>query len=361
MRSLKAGFFPKKPGFFERFVVTSAICIMLAGCATAGLYRDVSAVDEHTTKNTSSFSYQMLKTAVKMSGYKSIYASDVETLKMRVKKINEGKAQVPPKNFYRKFTVTEETLLDRSVFFISPRQNTRQDAAVFFLYGGGFMLGIDFFHWNIIERIVDELSVPVCVPLYPIYPETNPNKVIEFVNESFLRMCVLYPQTLITGLGDSSGACLLLSFCHYLAETGAARLPDMLICVSPAQVVGIDDETLAQMKALDKKDVLISANILENLPVIFNLRDDDLNWFSAPLFGDFSRFPPVTVFGGTDEIFYPLMPAFVKRVRMQGRTACLYTGEGMMHSWPFLPVAAESKNAMNVILEIIRDNHREGE
>jgi acetyl esterase/lipase len=330
---------------------------LLAGCATANLLHDTGSgrppAVERAAGRAPSFSYRVLEAAVKISGYKKIYASDAETLKTRTKKINDGTAHTPPKSFYRRFAVAEETIRGRPVFFIAPRQNARTDTAVFFLHGGGFMLGIDFWHWNTIGRIVDELSVPVCAPLYPIYPETNPAAVIAFIDESFSRLRAAYPEARITGLGDSSGAYLLLSFCHYLTETRAPRLPDGLICVSPAQLVGIDEATLAQMKAIDKKDALISAGILENLPLIFGLRDDDLNWFSAPLFGDFGRFPPITVFSGTDEIFYPLMPPFAERVRSQGKSLDLYTGEGMMHVWPFMPVAAESKRAMDVILEIV--------
>jgi acetyl esterase/lipase len=332
-------------------------CAPLSGCATAGLYKDAGdAPAESVTKHQPSVSYRMLETMVKMSGYKKIYSGDVEMLKARAEKNNDGKPNSPPKNFYRRFAVTEETIQGRSCFFISPKQNARKDAAVFFLYGGGFMLDIDSFHWAMIERIVGELSIPVCVPLYPIYPETNPDTVITFVYESFALFCEANPEARITGLGDSSGAYLLLSFCHYLTDikgTAAARFPDRLICVSPAQIVGIDEATLNKMKEIDKKDIALSVAMLESLSSLFDLRNDEFNWFSAPLFGDFGRFPPMTVFAGTDDIFYPLILPFVERVRSQGKAVELYTGDGMMHVWPFMPIALESKQAMNVILEII--------
>jgi acetyl esterase/lipase len=296
----------------------------------------------------------MLEMGVKLSGYKKIYASDAEALIARTQKINSGRSYAPPKRFYRRFIVTETMVQGRPCFIIAPGQNVNTDRAVFFLYGGGFMLGIDFFHWNTVERILTELSVPICVPMYPIYPETDPNIIISFINESFTRFCEAYPEARIIGLGDSSGAYLLLSFCHYLTATNAFRFPDQLICVSPAQVVGIDEVVLNEMKAIDKKDVTISITILENLPFIFNLNGDDLNWFSAPLYGDFSRFPPIAVFSGTHDIFYPLMEPFVKRVRLQGKPIELYSGLGMMHVWPYMPIASESKHALNIIFEIIR-------
>jgi acetyl esterase/lipase len=330
------------------------------GCATVGagiLHKDDgnnAESIEYAAKTRPSFSYNILKTAIKLSGYKQIYSGNSETLIERSKEINESKQHVPPKFFYRRFLVTEMTIDGNPCYFIEPKQNMRSDAAVFFLHGGGFMLGIDSWHWNTIERIVAELLAPVCVPLYPLYPETNPDTIITFVNEAFTQIRTAYPNAKIIGLGDSSGAYLLLSYCHYLTMTDVPNFPDLLICVSPAQLIGIDKETLSEMQRIDKEDVLISIAILQNISVLFNLSDDNLNWFSAPLQGDFRRFPPIIVFSGTHEIFYPLMQPFVERVRSQGKSIELYTGYGMMHSWPFLPIASESKYALNLILKMIR-------
>jgi acetyl esterase/lipase len=285
-------------------VASILFLVFLSSCASTGtiLRRDAgtgTAAAGHTVESMPSFSYRILKTAVMLSGYKKIYAADTETLIEHTQKINSKKSHKPPQNFYHRFAVTETTIHGRPCFFIAPKQNARADAAVFFLYGGGFMLGIDFYHWNTIERIITGLSVPVCVPMYPIYPETDPGTIIAFIDESFAQFCAAYPEARITGLGDSSGAYLLLSFCHYLSAANAPRFPDQLICVSPAQITGIDEATLNEMESIDKKDVVISIDILKNLSSIFNLHNDDLNWFSAPLYGDFSRFPPITVFSGT--------------------------------------------------------------
>jgi hypothetical protein len=49
------------------------------------------------------------------------------------------------------------------------------------------------------------------------------------------------------------------------------------------------------------------------------------------------------------------MKPFVDRVRAQGKSIELYTGLEMMHVWPFMPIASESKYTMDAILEIIRN------
>jgi len=345
----------KQNGFLQ-IAALILIFALLSGCASAprsvyhveGAADSAPAVDYKPT-----LSYQMLLSGIKASGYKKIYAGDAETVIKRAQKYNNGLKQRPPNDFYRRFIVAETAVQGRPCFLITPKQNARTDTVVVFLYGGAFLLDIDFYHWNAIERLLDELSAPVYVPLYPIYPETSPDAALAFIREAFERIYAAYPEARIIGLGDSSGACLLLNYCHYLSKTDAPRFPDQLILVSPAQVMGIDDATLNAMKAIARFDVGISINILENLPAIFNMNDDSQKWFNTPLYGDFSRFPPITVFSGTHEIFHPLMQPFVERVRVQGKPIELYAGIKMMHDWPYMPIASESKHALAKILEII--------
>jgi len=348
--------------FCEKNLKIVLIILFLAlvpGCASVsgGLYHydnESAAAATPVVDYKPTLSYKMLITGVRLSGYKKNYAGDAETVIKRAQKFNNGLRQLPPKDFYRRFIVTETTIHGRPCFLITPKQNAQTDRMVVFLYGGGFLLGIDFYHWNAIERILSELSVPVYVPLYPVYPETNPHTVMSFVNEIFEQLHAAYPAARIIGLGDSSGACLLLGYCHYLTAANGERFPDQLILVSPAQVMEIDELTLKKMQAIGKVDEGISIDILENLPVIFNMNDTEESWFNTPLYGDFSRFPPIAVFSGTYDLFYPLMQPFVERVRAQGKAIELYTGIGMIHDWPYMPIASESRHALDAILEIIR-------
>ena len=346
----------KKRNDFLKMVVV-LFFVFLTGCASVqtGLYHDPDG-DIDSTHNIGykpSFSYNTLIAGIRMSGYKKNYTGDAQTIITQTQRYNRGLRQLPPNAFYSRFNVTETKVNDHPYFLISPKQNARSDKIVVFVYGGGFLLGIDFMHWNAIERIINELKVPVCVPLYPIYPETDLPAAITFFDEVLAQLHEAYPGARIIGMGDSSGSCLLLSYCRYLTTVEEPRFPDRLILVSPAQVAGIDEEIQIQMRAISKTDPGISFDIVNSFPVIFNISDDDDNWFYRPLEGDFSLYPPIYVFSGTVDIFYPLVRPFVERVRLQGKTIELYTGFGMMHDWPYMPIAPESRYALGIILEII--------
>jgi acetyl esterase/lipase len=223
-----------------------------------------------------------------------------------------------------------------------------------FFHGGGFVFEMFPFDWDAVEKIAGDLSVPVVVPTYPIYPETNPDTIMSFVIESYEHTRKTFPAAEISMIGASAGADLMLSLCHYLSQTNSGLpFPSKLICISPAMVVGIDDAMLDAMNEIAPHDLILTMKMLETLPILFNLSQDKLDFFNAPFYGDFSKFPPVYIFSGTYDIFYPQMAPFVKRMRNQGKQAELYSGYKLMHSWPLMPISPECKGAMSIILDIL--------
>ena len=341
----------------EKLKLIAVILISLklfSGCSSVSnsIYIDTNSPIQEK-KYSPTLSYRIVESVVKKDGIKSTFTGNPEDVVIRAQNRNDRLALHPPARFYRNFIVTETVIDNRSSFIITPKKNIRTDRVVFFLHGGGLMVNIEPFHWDIIERIVKELSIPLCVSMYPVYPEINPDVIISFVDKAFINLYETYPDAQIIAIGDSSGAFLQLSYCHYLTENNALRFPDKLIVLSPCQLIGIDEETINEMRALDTLDIAISADALDTLPYLFKINENDLNYFNTPLYGDFSRFPPITVFIGTHEVFYPLMRPFVEHVRSQGKEITLYTGRGMMHVWPYMPVARESKHAFKIILEII--------
>jgi hypothetical protein len=71
---------------FKRTVIVRVLfaalffCPPLTGCATAGLYKDSAGCAAAAPKHAPSFSYRILRTGIKIYGYKKIYAGDAKTL-----------------------------------------------------------------------------------------------------------------------------------------------------------------------------------------------------------------------------------------------------------------------------------------
>jgi acetyl esterase/lipase len=163
-----------------------------------------------------------------------------------------------------------------------------------------------------------------------------------------------YPEAEIISLGDSAGSDYNLSFWHYVRDKNYdVPWPEKIIIVSPAMVVGNDAEVVAQMKATDPYDTFLSAPMLDSLPVLFKFPKDTLNYWTAPLYGDFSGYPPIYLFSGTWDMFYPQMKPFVKRVRDAGTFIEFWTGWQMSHDWPVIPAVPECEAVFHKITGII--------
>jgi acetyl esterase/lipase len=328
------------------YILIFALSFILPGCATGS--KSVNA------EGWKSLEYRLVETVAVFSGHKKDWDRDLDSLKKHLLKTDQSKRRIPPAKLKKKFTISETTIQGRQNYIIAPKENSRNDKVVMYFHGGGFVYEMFPFDWDAVEKIVHDLSVPVVVPIYPVYPETNPDTIVSFVKESYEYTLKAFPEAEISMIGTSAGADLILSLCHYLTQTNSGLpFPGKLICISPAMIVGIDDATLGAMNEIAPHDVILSMRMLETLPVLFNIQDK-LNFFSAPFYGDFSKFPPVYIFSGTYDIFYPQMAPFVKRMRDQGKQVSLHTGYKLMHAWPLMPISPECKETMSIILDIVR-------
>jgi acetyl esterase/lipase len=108
------------------------------------------------------------------------------------------------------------------------------------------------------------------------------------------------------------------------------------------------------MKKIEKYEAMLSLKLLDSMPVLFKNDSEKASYYTLPLYGDFTGFPPCFVFSGTHDIFYPQIPPFVQLLKNAGVTTEFIIGEGMMHVWPYMPVAPECKKALAQIIGVIK-------
>ncbi|GHV34314.1 esterase [Spirochaetia bacterium] len=332
------------------------ISIILFGCtSTNTIYEYSNPPSENEIEQIEpTIRYKLLASVIKNMDGKSIWGQDAEHMAEYFKNLDQSKRLIVPKKIRNGFNLTETKLNGRSCYFVEPKSNSRNDKVVLFLHGGGFVFDIDSYHWDVVKSIADKLSVPVFVPMYPVYPDNNPDVLMQFVIDSYTKLRMDFPFAEISVLGDSSGADLALSLCHYLSDNNIDfSFPDKIICVSPAMLFELDDDTIREMKKIEPEDIVFSMKMVESLPALFDLSVDSVKYFTTPLYGDFTKFPPIYVLSGTAEIFYPQIPPFVKRVKEQGKYIEFYSGYKLMHGWPYMPFAPECKKGLSIILEII--------
>jgi acetyl esterase/lipase len=340
------------------FIIVLLLLCILAGCATSAKLtkRDTDSAQAKTLEiKKQSILYRFIEKYVWNRKDKAFWALKPDEFKTALQKVDQSERLVFPPDIRRHYNVAQTIIQNRSNYIITPKKDIDTGKAVFFLHGGGNLYEMDGMEWNAVRAIAREFSIPVCVPMYPIYPETDTDIIIAFVIDAYQQLIAAYPNAKIIGVGDSSGADMLLSICHYISTVdNSIPFMDKLICVSPAMSIEKDEAVLAQMYAIEPYDPVFSVQTLDTLATLLNLNHDYPNLFNAPFFGDFSKFPHVYVFSGTHEIFYPQVSAFVERVRSQGKEIEFYTGYNMIHCWVYLPVSREARQGLEIYLNIIR-------
>jgi len=321
-------------------------------------FEDTEVVTDSRLKRARrSLSYKVAEKLTLFEGLRKRWNYTPHKLEKYIRDTDQSERTIPPKSFYKKLHIEEKMIDGFPCYFLSPKKRApNASKAIFYFHGGGFIYEMHPIHWVFAERIVTSTSMTMCIPMYPLYPVIDPEEIIRVVIDSYIEFCARNPNAQIIALGDSAGSNLNLSFHHYIKKNNLnLRYPTKVILVSPAMVVGNDESVIEKMKKIEPYDVMLSVNILKTLPQMYRFPEGELNWWTAPLHGDFSEFSSIYLFSGTRDIFYPQMASFVERLRAQGKHVVFITGHEMMHDWPVVPVAPECEKALNRVIEIIKE------
>jgi acetyl esterase/lipase len=320
------------------------------------LYKDSETISpERVSRAHRGSSYKLVEKMILAEGIKKRWTYSAEELAKYFIELDQSKRAIPDSVYYKEFEIEKTVIGGYPCYFIFSKGDYPTDKIILDLHGGGFVYEMHMVHWEFAASLVRATSLPVCIPMYPIFPTTDPEIIVHFIIECYKELMAQYGDAKIITVSDSAGTNLSLSMIHYLLLNNYdLPLPDRLILISPAMVVGNDEAILDEMRKIEGHDAMLSVRMLETLPILFNFPPGELNWFTAPLYGDFSKFPPMYVFSGTYDIFYPQIAPFVERVRDQGKFIEFYTGYEMMHEWPLIFAIPECVAAFTEIVNIIR-------
>ena len=216
------------------------------------LYKDSESISpERIARAHRGSSYKMVEKMILSEGIKKRWTYSAEKLAKYFLGLDQSKRARPDSVYYKEFNI-EKTMIDGyPCYFISPKDSHPTDKVIFDLHGGGFVYEMHMVHWEFAANLVRETSLPVCIPMYPIFPTTDPEIIIHFIIECYKELMARYGDAKIITVSDSAGTNLSISLIHYLLLNNYdLPLPDRLILISPAMVVGNDEAILAEMKKL---------------------------------------------------------------------------------------------------------------
>ena len=226
----------------------------------------------------------------------------------------------------------------------------RDDVAVLYLHGGGYILGSVKTHTELASRISRTSAARLLVIDYRLAPENPFPAAVEDAVASYrwLRDQGFARERIVIA-GDSAGGGLTLATLAAL-KTAGDSLPAAAVCLSPfADLDGTGDS----YETAD--DPLLNREAVEGMAAAYMQGQDRKQATASPLHADYAGLPPLLIQVGTRELLLDDATRVAERARAAGVAVTLEKGDGLIHVWHlFGPGVPESVEAVERIGAFVR-------
>jgi len=225
----------------------------------------------------------------------------------------------------------------------------REDRALLYLHGGGYVMGSVATHRSLIGRIAYATGLRCLALDYRLAPEHAFPAAIDDVCAAYRWLLGKgIPASGIALAGDSAGGGLTLGSLVALREAGDP-LPAAAVCLSPLtdlELTGASAHAVVDDPMVDREGTRIMADA-------YLQGADARDPRASPLHADFRAFPPLLIEVGTREILLDDAIRVAQRARAAGVDVTLEEGEGLTHVWQLHPHLPESRASIERIARFI--------
>jgi epsilon-lactone hydrolase len=224
---------------------------------------------------------------------------------------------------------------------------TSPTRTVLFLHGGGFVGGIDRFHWRFVATLARETGSRVVVPAYPLTPRHTWRDSHPPLLDLFEQLAIQSPGG-VALVGDSAGGGLALALAQQIARRPGPQ-PTRLVLVSPW--VDLTGTTPGTEEAA-AYDPWLKLSKLKLYGGWWAGDDDPARPEVSPLHGDYAGLPRTLVLCGTRDLLVPQVREAVRRAGAAWVHVTYREERGLLHVYPLLPIP-EARAALRDVVEFL--------
>ena len=241
-----------------------------------------------------------------------------------------------PKNIKKEYQIEIKKYSNRNVFVINQKDKQTQKHIIYF-HGGSYVGGIEEYHWNFIQDIIQDTDYAVIVPDYPLAPKYTYKEVFEMIVPLYTDIIQEINPANIIFMGDSAGGGMALALEERIGELGI-EAPEQLILISPWLDTTMSNPEIDEVQKIDKKlnkETLKVAGITYSgkEKVETHFENDAKNYLVNPINGPLKNLKNVTIFTGTCDILNPDVHVFVDRARKEGIEINVEEYKEVGHIW----------------------------
>ncbi|HSS65344.1 MAG TPA: alpha/beta hydrolase [Gammaproteobacteria bacterium] len=228
----------------------------------------------------------------------------------------------------------------------------RDDRAVLFVHGGGFIIGSPAIYRHLVSRLSQAAGCAVFSLDYRLAPENPYPSALEDVLRAWrwLTSGPLGPGD-VAAAGDSAGGNLVLAALLRLDQS-QQPLPVAVVTMAPWTDLSVSGGSVSANRHADP---YIPAELLRPVASAYLRGADPQAPEASPLFGDFSRFPPMLIHVGSTEVLLDDARRLERSARQSGVDVTLKSWQGLPHVFqlfsPFVPEGRRSLRELGGFLQ----------
>jgi monoterpene epsilon-lactone hydrolase len=218
--------------------------------------------------------------------------------------------------------------------------NSPKDQVLFYLHGGGFVMGLTHLHLHMAAYLAQKMGVRVLMVDYrvaPEYPFPVPLDDCVIAYRWLMKQSISAQNTVMAG--DSAGGNLTITTLMKLRDSGDP-LPAAAACLSP-----VGDMTDRTDLFSELYDALLHPRAARTYNKSYVAHNDARDPLISPAFGDWRGLPPLLVHAGDDEILRDDAVRIAELAKAAGVDVRLEIYPRMWHVWQLhltLPQAVQS-------------------
>lgn len=230
-------------------------------------------------------------------------------------------------------------------------RGAEEGPVLFYIHGGGFVLGSPQGHREITTHLALEAGATVVAPDYRLAPQHPFPAALDDVLAGYrgLLDAGIPPEHLVVG-GDSAGGVLTLALLQTLREA-ALPFPAAAVAICPAPDLRLPGESWIRNADTDYLSLAVARQWIGMYTTPDRL-DDPL---VSTLHGEFAGFPPLLVQAGEAECLYDDIASLVGALEKAGVDVTFESHPEMPHVWHLLrALTPQGDAAIRSIAEFIR-------
>jgi monoterpene epsilon-lactone hydrolase len=258
-------------------------------------------------------------------------------------------ASSPPNSLTQICAVDEAKVEGATVHTLLPHRRNVQKTVIY-THGGSYVFQLQKLHWKAIERLIRSTGASVIVPIYPLAPEYTFERAYKVLETLYRELLTRQKSTDIILMGDSAGGGLAVGQALLYRDCGLP-VPGRIILISPWLDLSLSNPLIAE---IEPRDVMLSTSVMEMTARMWAGHADLHTPLLSPLHADLNGMPPVDIVQGTEDILFPDVHRFTRKVLEHGGEIRLKLYKGAFHVFTAVPWLPESRDALDFIDRAIR-------